>query len=180
MNKNPDGDCIIRDDSDSYICFVRDMAYVKNNLNTSIKSAVQVFSAILVITIITSIASVYDSLTFFIFIAESLLILLAAGIVIISIYLRNRFIMSRICHKFTVYNDRLEIDGNVFEINKIKSAFMTPFEYYEKRFISFEYNNKTYSYYFGKFNGFNRSQLFYKPYVQLNMLLESRGFLNQY
>lgn len=175
-----DGDRIIRDDSGSYVSFSRDISLIKKSLGLPVKSALQLCGVLLLIVVIISVMSEGKNITFFLIFTESLCVGCSGAIMITGIYIKNRFILNKICSKFTVYNDRIDIDGKQFELGKIRSAFMTPFEYYERRYISFEYNNKKYRYYFGKFNGICKSELFYKPYVQMNMLLESRGFSNKY
>lgn len=181
MKPDQDGDCIIRDDSGSFVSFSRDISKVKKRLGIPIINTLQLCAVILVLIVIPSTLIPQGNNTGFSFFITEILGLAVLAILIISgMIIRNKLILKKTCTTFTIYNDKINIDGNEFELSKIKSAFMTPFEYYEKRYVCFEYKNKKYRYYFGKFKGLAKSELFYKPYVQMTMLLESRGFSNKY
>ncbi len=180
MSAGPEGDSIIKDASGSSVCFIRDIEDIKKRLDRTIQNAIQIFAVIVVVTLIIHIIYGENDVSILSIMAIILSVGLPAVVVISSLYIRNRFILNSMCKAFTVFNDRIDIDGKEFELKKIRSAWMTPFEYYEKRYIYFEYEGKKYKYYFGKYNGTERAECFYKPYMQMNMFLESRGFLNKY
>ncbi len=95
------------------------------------------------------------------------------------------FNVSKACEVIQIDREKIVIDKKVFDLDMIKNGEVTPFEYHSRRIVSFEYEDRKYSYYFGDntwdiraTNLYRRS--YFSEYILLCHQLHRRGFKRRY
>ncbi len=88
--------------------------------------------------------------------------------------------ISHFCSVIEVKNEKLIIDKVEFDYSKIEDPLMTPFEFHEKKIISFKYEGKKYKYFFGYFTGNGQNEMTVRIYPDICRELIKKGFMENY
>lgn len=88
--------------------------------------------------------------------------------------------ISHFCSVIEVKNDSLIIDSTEFDYQKIEDPMMTPFEFHERKIISFKYEGKKYLYFFGYYAGNGKNQMAVSIYPDICRALVKKGFIENY